>query len=154
MAPSLDGRGGGIPGAARCIGDAMHPDSCLLVWQPGHDNQPAAVRPFRPRVAPLCQGGPSPPVTRQVGIGVASGGHRVGAKGPKATLPPLLAAIGWGSLWRDSTRGGEGERTEHPPTGAEGVGPKRSGLSSGAWNHAEVPPSVGAGVSACIRWAM
>ena len=80
--PRAGGGGGAILGAACCSGDVVHPDSRLLIWQPGRDNLPAAAGPFRPQVATLRQGGPSPPVTQRVGIGVACRGHRVGTKGP------------------------------------------------------------------------
>ena len=44
--------GGAVPSAARCSGDAMCPDSRLLIWRLGHNNRPAAAGPFRPRVPP------------------------------------------------------------------------------------------------------
>ena len=69
---------------------------------------------------------------------MASRGHYTDAKWPEVTLPPLLAATGRGCLWRgrsDSTMGAEGGGAGLPPAGVEGVSPKRSGPSSGGWDH-------------------
>ena len=94
------GGGGGAPqtgGGGRLpqvLPDAMGM-VCALIAAYRYGGWGTTTGPQRP--APSArQGGPSPPVTQQVGIGVASGGLRVGAKEPEATISPLPAATGWG----------------------------------------------------------